>query len=133
MVKDLADDSVNQIMEALELSEQEGYVLWEINTPQQRLQGYRICTYPEDIPLVQNPDYLELHRAGVLPELRAMTEWRALTTPDPLTGEVVIPSDYTPFVWALYSLLPDKIFKKRQQDFIKLTQDALEDTFGLAV
>lgn len=123
MVKELAADSVRQINDALKESEREGYVLFQLATPAQRLRGYQACTYPEDIPYIQNPDYLDLHRAGILPELKAMTEWRRLTTPD-ITGQVAVPSDWSPFVWALLLLLPDFIFKNRQHDFIRLTTEA---------
>ena len=57
-------------------------------------------TYPEDVPLVRNPDYQQLRLAGAAPELRANVEFQQLLA---TAGQ---PSDYRPFMWALALMIP---------------------------
>lgn len=96
-----------------------GFMAFEIAKPGQALDTFIQCTYPDDIPLVENPDYLELRTAGAVDDLRCNVEWQALLQPNPQTGQVQQPSDYRPFMWAIALLMPP-MFKWLQRRFITL-------------
>lgn len=105
-----------------------GWAIWSLSPPQKRLAGYMACTWPEDLPLIlDNPDYIDLFKAGVMPPLRAMLEWEAITAPQPDgKGGMVIPqpSDFRPYYWALLSICPPYVFKRDADDFRALLRDA---------
>lgn len=102
---------------------EEGWAVWRLGPPQKRLRGYIACTWPEDLLLLKMENYIDLYHAEVLPPLRAMVEWQKITTPEPDgKGGMTIPqpSDYRPFVWALWAICPPYVFSFFQEDFRKL-------------
>ena len=101
---------------ALHQAADEGWIIWSIQPPAKRLQGYMLSTLAEDFPLVITSDYLDLFRAGILPPLKALEEWQAIT----VTGQP--PTSYQRYLWPLLLLLPDWVFKKYQSDFIHLVK-----------
>lgn len=107
-----------------------GFMVFDMAQPGQMLDTFIKWTYPDDLPLVRNPDYLELRAAGAAPDLRANVEWQALLQPsvDPETGEQRPggnPSDFAPFFWAVWLLMPPG-FKWLQKKFISLSNAALK-------
>lgn len=102
----------------------EGWGLWQIAKPQQRLQGYERCTFPEDRPLVLDPDYLSKWRIGISSPLRALTTWQQMTQAQAdMNGQPQTPppiQDYGPLFWALLLNLPDFVFEHFASDFRSL-------------
>ena len=101
---------------ALEQTVEEGFMIWSVQPPAKRLQGYMLSTLAEDFPLVITSDYLDLFRAGILPSLKALEEWQAITA----TGQS--PTSYQRYLWPMLLLLPDWVFRKYQSDFIHLVK-----------
>ena len=111
----------------------EGWLLFSIGKPRERLYVYKECTYPEDMMLVLTPDYPKLLRAGIMPPLRCIAEWNNAVAP--VTDEkgqvtVPIPSDLRPFMWALLLLCPDFVFLRWATDFRKLAAAEMERLGG---
>ena len=121
-------------------SDDEGFMLWQINKPAARTVAYNAATYPEDRYLVLTEDYPALLKAGALPPLRAIAEWeqaKANTRPhpdpsgavDPMTGgPVMLPgvpiTDTVPYFWAGILECGDAIFNRRAKDFRDLLRAA---------
>ena len=107
----------------------DGFGIFAINPPAQRWAAFEAMTWPQDKVWLLTEDYLELWRAGLLPDLHALTAWQEAgrPMPDPATG-LPIPAppvtDIRPFFWAwlLPPNLPVMVFKHYQADYIALTK-----------
>ena len=113
---ELAQEASEQFDAALHESAEEGWLIWSIQPPAKRFQGYMLSTLAEDFPLLITSDYLDLFKAGILPPLKALEEWQAITA----TGQP--PSSYQRYLWPLLLLLPEWVFKRYQSDFIHLVK-----------
>ena len=101
---------------ALEQTVEEGFMIWSVQPPAKRLQGYMNSTIEGDALLVLTDDYLPLYKAGILPPLKALTEWQALTDAG------LPPSNYQRYFWGLLFLLPDWVFEKYAGDWRTLVK-----------
>ena len=104
---------------AMHASLEEGWLIWSIKSPAQRYLGYKNSTLQSDFPLVVTEDYLDLWKAGVLPDLQCLREWRQVTA----SGQP--PQSYGRYFWALLTLLPSFVFEHFQRDFINLIKQEL--------
>lgn len=111
-----------------------GFLLWELQKPQQRLLSYRYVTDPRDTMWLLTDNYLDLWKTGAAPDLAVLTAYQQVQKPqpDPLTGQMVpVPiNDLLKYFWAvlLAGLPPDAsglvvapppfVFEKFQKDFI---------------
>ncbi len=126
---DVVKEAVAEYEAAVTQAADEGWLLFSIGKPRERLYVYKECTYPEDMMLVLTPDYPKLLRAGIMPPLRCIAEWNNAVAP--VTDEkgqvtVPIPSDLRPFFWALLLICPDQVLTRFADDFRELARVELE-------
>ena len=122
---------------------EEGFGIFAINPPAQRWAAFEAMTWPQDKQWLLTEDYLELWKAGLLPDLRALTALREANwpVPDPATGQPIPPpppTDIRPYFWAwLLPItdpatgqppLPDICFLHYQKDYIALTKSQAAKT-----
>ncbi len=127
MIVEVATADAEHTEATLREADDEGWLIWQLAPPRYRLRFYQRATYPEDIPLVLTSGYLELWKAGVIPALRALTEWEKAKAPgvDPATGQPVPAqeiTDTTPYFWAILTTLPPFLFTKYQNEYIRLVK-----------
>ena len=113
----------------------EGFALYGIRPPRERLQGYMEGTLADDLPLVLDPDYLKKREVGIAPplmvetmieaDMKATSVWQQVSDHALAAGQEAPPQPElsgAPMMWYLLlpPRLPPRAWQKIAADFRSL-------------
>lgn len=112
---EVAQENAAKMKDAILGALDDGWLIFKMGTTSQQLDFFKGVTLAPDAPLVLSEGYLEGWRAGVLPQLQALTDWQMVQA----QGQ---PVDYQRHFWGVLTIMPPYVFEWFQAVFRKVVR-----------